>query len=200
MLCASFAPIRAAHAQDPEPPNGLLLIAKASLLDPNFQRTVVLVTQAQDASTVGVILNRPTNLDVSRFFEPGVSTQNYREPVYFGGPVMRSAIVALLRSDSPPTASAFHVHKRVYLTMHPANIAALLQDPAQRYRLYAGFSGWAPGQLLNEFTRESWYVLAPDEDILFRKDTSGLWEELLARASGERAQFTRDPLSYAPVE
>lgn len=195
MLGASSAPFGAARAQQPEPANGLLLIAKASLLDPNFRRTVVLVTQAQDASTVGVILNRPTDMELSRFFEPGVPTQNYREPVYFGGPVMRSTIVALLQSDSPPAESAFHVHKRVYLTMHPANITALLQDPGRRYRLYAGFSGWAPGQLLSEFDRDGWHVLAPEEDILFRKDTSGLWEELLARASGERAASPRDGLA-----
>jgi len=185
-LLAALLLAAGAGAQQELPANGLLLVAKPGLEDSNFGRSVVLVTQTPDFHTVGVILNRRTR------------DEHRGQPLWFGGPVMPSAIVALLQSDSPPAAPAFHVHKRVYLTMHPANITALLQDPGQRYRLYAGFSGWAPGQLLNEFARAGWHVLAPDEEILFRKDTSGLWEELLARASGERAKFTRDRLSYNP--
>ena len=90
-----------------------------------------------------------------------------------------------------PAAAAFHVLKNVYLTMHPENIAQLLAAPAAQYRLYAGFSGWAPRQLESEFTRDDWYVLPADAAMLFRKSTDGLWEELLERATG-RGPRTRD--------
>jgi hypothetical protein len=93
-----------------EPPNALLLVAKPGLIDPNFSRTVVLVTQAEDASTVGVILNRPTT---GRHQRTG-------EPIYSGGPVMPRTIVALFRSESAPPAPSFHVLQGVYLSMHPA--------------------------------------------------------------------------------
>ena len=170
--------------------NGLFLIAKPTLTDPNFARTVVLVTQADDASTVGVIVNRPTRLRLSQILPAEADTQNYRDWVYEGGPVMRESIVALFTSAGRPEAAAFHVLKDLYLTMHPANLRRLLADPGARYRLYAGFSGWAPGQLQSEFMRDGWYVLNADEETIFRNSPDGLWEELLERAMrvGPRAQ------------
>lgn len=172
-----------AHAQQNLPPNGLFLIAKPALLDPNFARTVVLVTQTVDASTVGVIINRPTSLALSEFLSQEFPTQNYRDPIYFGGPVMRQAIVAVYRSETVPAATAFHVLKNVYLTMHAENLKLLLATPGRQYRLYAGFSGWAPRQLESEFMRDGWYVLPADEAMVFRKSTEGLWEELVERAA-----------------
>lgn len=171
-----------AAAQQNLPANGLFLVAKPSLLDPNFAKTVVLVTQAEDASTVGVIVNRPSTLKLSQFLSPEFQTQNYRDPIFVGGPVMRQAIVAVYHSDAVPEAPAFHVLKGVYLTMHSDNIQKLLADPKARYRLYAGFSGWAPRQLESEFMRDGWYVLPADEATVFRGDAEGLWDELVERA------------------
>lgn len=172
-----------ALAQQDLPANGLLLVAKPSLSDPNFTRTVVLVTQIEDGGTVGVILNRPTTVKLKEFLSGEFDTSNYRDPVYLGGPVMRQALVVLYRSEARPAAAAFHVLKNVYLTMHPDNIAPLLADKnAARYRVYAGFSGWAPNQLESEFMRDGWYFLPADEATVFRADTESLWQELLERA------------------
>jgi putative transcriptional regulator len=173
----------AAPAQQPAPPNSLLLVAKPSLVDPNFTRTVVLVTQAEDASTVGVILNRPLQEKLQAFLPQDLSGENYRDRVFQGGPVMRRVILSVFRSETPPQAPAFPVLKGVYLTMHPANIKALLANPASQYRLYAGFSGWAPNQLQSEFMRDGWYVMPADAETVFRRDTEGLWEELIRRAT-----------------
>jgi putative transcriptional regulator len=164
-----------AAAQQDLAANGVLLIAKPELDDPNFSRSVVLVTQAPDYSTVGVILNRPTTVR----FEG--------KPVWMGGPVMRQVVVALFRSEAAPPAAAFHVLKHVYLSMHPQIVDALIADDKARYRLYGGFAGWAPRQLESEFEREGWYVLPADEATIFREDTRGLWEELVARATGPGA-------------
>src|SRR5262245_11706145 len=163
----------AAAAQGEEPPNAILLVAKAGMPDPNFRETVVLVTQTADSSTVGVILNRPT----------GERHPQSAEILYFGGPVMREVVVALFRAERPPKASAFHVLKNVYLSMHPENVEPLLdQPPGARYRLYRGFAGWSPRQLESEMQRGDWHVLAPSEEIAFRRDTSRLWEELEKKA------------------
>ena len=177
LLAAAVAP-----AQQNQRPNSLFLVAKPSLADPNFARTVVLVTQTEDASTVGVIVNRPTRLRLQQLLSREFHTENYRDPIYAGGPVMRQAIVAVFRSESVPQAPAFPLLKDVYLTMHPDNIKKLLEDPSARYRLYAGFSGWAPRQLESEFMRDGWYVLPTDEATLFRSGTDGLWEELVDKA------------------
>jgi len=166
-----------AWAQAPEPqPNSVLLVARPELADPNFRETVVLVTQVADASTIGVILNRPT---------PQRHTQT-AEPVFAGGPVMRGVLVALFRAQTAP-AAAFPVLKGVYLGMHPDNIKRVLESGAQR-RLYSGFSGWMPNQLQSEMQRDGWYVLPATEELLFRDDTSGMWRELLEKARGARTQ------------
>jgi putative transcriptional regulator len=174
---ALLLPFAVAAQPQAEAPNALLLVAKPTLADPNFRETVVLVTQAADASTVGVILNRP----LARTHE------RTGETLYLGGPVMREVLVALFRSEQAPEASAFHVLKGIYLTMHPHNIEALLEERRREYRLYAGFSGWAPGQLQSELERDGWYVLAPSETLLFRPDTRGMWDELVRKARGRVA-------------
>lgn len=177
-----------ALAQQDAPPNGLFLVAKPSLLDPNFRQTVVLVTQTPDASTVGVIVNRPSKLKLAQFLPDEAAVPNYRDAVYAGGPVMREALVAVFRSETTPAAAAFHVLKGVYLTMHPINIQALLADPSRSYRLYAGFSGWAPRQLEGEIERDGWYLLPADAESVFRMDTATLWEELVKKAAKPRPQ------------
>jgi len=171
-----------AHAQQHLPANGVLLVAKPSLTDRNFSRTVVLVTQTEDGGTVGVIINRPTTLKLSQFLSEELPTGNYREPIFFGGPVMLKALVSVFRSATPPAAPAFHVLKDVYLTMHPDNIERLLNDATARYRIYAGFSGWVPRQLESEMMRDGWYFLPADEATVFREKTDGLWEELVEQA------------------
>ena len=177
VLLVAYFSVAVAAAPEPEPAKGVLLVAKPGLADPNFRESVVLVTQALDGSTVGVILNRP----LPRKHEKTGDT------VYFGGPVMREVLVALFRSERAPEASAFHVLKGVYITMHPQNIEQLLARPGGRYRLYAGFSGWAPGQLESELAREGWYVQPASADLVFRKDTSGMWDELVRKARGRVA-------------
>ena len=181
-----------AHAQQDLPANGIFLIAKPTLADPNFAKTVVLVTQTENASTVGVIINRPSTLGLSQFLSDEFPTRNYRDPLYLGGPVMRQAIVAVYRSETVPAAAAFHVLKNVYLTMHADNLKQMLSTPGATYRLYAGFSGWAPRQLESEFTRDDWIVLPAEEEMLFRKNVDGIWQELVDRA------LSRGPRTHSP--
>jgi putative transcriptional regulator len=183
-----------AAAQQNLPANGLFLVAKPSLTDPNFARTVVLVTQTEDGGTVGVILNRPTELKLSLFLSQEFNTTNYREPIFLGGPVMRQALVVVFRAETAPAAPAFHVLKDLYLTMHPDNIERLLVDPAARYRVYAGFSGWAPNQLQSEFMRDGWYFLPAEEAMVFRESADGQWEELVERAKSLGPRVRNDAL------
>ena len=138
--------VAGAQAQQ-EPPNGVLLVAKPGLADPNFGQTVVLASQSADGST-------------------------------------------LFRSERAPGAAAFHVANGIYLSMHPRNLENLFGDPAARaggYRLFTGFAGWAPGQLQRELARGDWFVLPASAGLLFRDDTSGMWEELVRKARGRVA-------------
>lgn len=170
-LALVFAASAAAQPQA-APPNALLLVAKPSLRDPNFRETVILVTQARDFNTVGVILNRPGS----------AKNQESGRALGIGGPVLRSAVVALFEEDGVPASPAFPILKGIYLSMHPGILKSLLKDPGRRYRLFSGFSGWAPRQLESEMKRGGWYMLPATKDVLFREDTRGLWRELLEKA------------------
>jgi putative transcriptional regulator len=201
LLCAAvLAAAPPARALTPEPiePNAVLLVAKPTLLDPNFSHTVVLATRTPDAGTVGVILNRPTPFKASDVLPSDLPAENYRDSIYFGGPVLLKAIVAVFHADEQPAAPAYHVLEHVYLTVHRDIIEALLREPGQRYRLYMGFSGWAPRQLESEMMRKDWYVLPADEQTIFRADTRELWTELQRKASAERVALPAGVFARAP--
>ena len=169
-----------------DPANGILLVAKPGLPDARFRDAVVLVTQTKEFQTVGVILNRPTPTKLRELW-PEAPQDGYAGPVHFGGPVMPRTLVALFKSDAAPDAPAFHVLKGVYLSMHPKVVEPLLARPGAPVRVFAGFSGWAPRQLEDELRGSSWYVLPASEEVLFRKNTVGMWEELLDKALRKRA-------------
>ena len=180
------------------PANAVLLVARPDLPDPRFRETVILATQAPDGSTVGVILNRPTSLSLSDIVTEDLAdlAEGYEDPVYYGGPVLGRTLVALFEADEAPAAPAFHVLKDAYLSMHPALIESLLSQDEAGYRLYAGFSGWAPGQLRREVERGDWYIVPATPDLLFRDDTKQMWNELLEQARGRRV--SADPLAILP--
>jgi putative transcriptional regulator len=173
-------------------PNGVLLVAKPGLPDPNFSETVVLVTRSDQGNPVGVVLNRPDTRSLAEIAPRLHGAQNFTQTVYAGGPVLREVIVALYKSEAPSAETAFRVLPQVYLTLHPAIIERLLAAPVPEMRLYSGFSGWAPQQLEAEIASGGWYVLPASEAIVFRRDTSSLWAELVAKASGARTAIERD--------
>ena len=176
-------------------PNGILLIARPGMPDPNFSETVVLVTWTDDASTVGVVLNRPSARRLADVAPNWPGAEDFREQIYYGGPVMRQVLVAVFESQDQPKEHAFRVLPHLFISMHPRILEPLIARPAARLRLYAGFSGWAPRQLEAEIDRGTWYTVRATEDVIFRKDTAGMWQELVEKARGSRT--SRD--SPAPI-
>jgi len=176
IVCALLVAALPAAAQQAQPANGVLLVARPGMQDERFARSVVLVTQLEDGQTLGVILNKPT------------SARHEGRPLWFGGPVLPRSVVALFASAEPPQVPAFHVLNNVYLSMHPQIVDRLLAGEGGRYRLYSGFSAWMPRQLAQELEGDAWYVLPAEEALLFREDMDGLWDELVARAAGPRTK------------
>lgn len=174
-------------------PNGILLVARPDMPDPNFSETVVLVTWTEDASTVGVILNRPSRQRLVDIAPSWPGAEDFKQQIYAGGPVMRQVLVAVFESQDEPKARAFRALPHVYLSMHPGNLEPLIARPPARMRLYAGFSGWAPRQLESEVDRGTWFMLRATEDVIFRKDTAGMWRELVEKAQGSRTSLELRP-------
>ena len=174
-LAAALAYSAAAGAQQTA-----LLIARPGLPDPNFRESVVLVTQDENENAVGIIINRPTPRSLASVL-PGDRFRRFSDPVFFGGPVGLEGMYALFRAPSPPGA-AIKMLSDVFLALHPETVEKLMDKPPADIRVYSGYSGWGPMQLRGEIERGDWYVMQPDAELLFVKETKGLWDRLVRKA------------------
>ncbi|MFH1604762.1 MAG: YqgE/AlgH family protein [Pseudomonadota bacterium] len=181
LLCALLGSIPLTWAQTEKAPNGVFLIAKPTLVDPNFRRSVVLVTQMPDGGSVGFIVNRPGQHSLAQILPDNEVLKRYTEPLYLGGPVEAAGLFAIVRTKKSPQG-ALRVLDDLSFVMDPAVVEKVLGAPPEQVRFFSGYSGWAPGQLAAELSLGGWYVLNADADTVFRKDTGTLWEELLGRA------------------
>src|SRR5512142_2192242 len=92
-----------ARAQDDD---AMLLVAHPGFRDLDYRQTVLLAAPAPNGGHVGVILNRPTRRSLASLFPEHEPSKKVLEPVYYGGPFSRGALVALVRSDSAPGAGS----------------------------------------------------------------------------------------------
>jgi putative transcriptional regulator len=170
----------------------VFLIAKPGMPDPNFRETVVLVTQAEGAEATGVIINRPTNRSLAEML-PSERFKRFKDPIFFGGPVAPQGLFAVFQADKF-SGAAVTMLPGLYLAIVPDSIDALLNEPPPKIRFFAGYSGWAPGQLQGELDRGDWLVVDAEADPVFLKDTSRLWQDMVRRASAVRADGRADAL------
>lgn len=179
-------------------PTGVLLVAKPSVADPNFARTVIAVAQASDGAAIGVIVNRPLKQSLAELLPDQPELARFTEPLRVGGPVERTGLFALYAAPQP-VGESLTVSGRVHLALFPPDVERLLASPPQRLRFFAGYSGWGPGQLAAEIDRGDWWVMEASEELAFREDTRGLWEELRNRASQIRTRFTPEAKPLVPT-
>jgi putative transcriptional regulator len=169
---------------------GHLLIASPQLADPNFARAVVLITEHGDDGAMGIVLNRPSEAEVESVI-PDLGDVVGAEPIFVGGPVQPDALV-VLGEFSDPAKAAWIVVADVGLVSAQAELEEL-PEAVRRGRVYAGFSGWGPGQLESELEEEAWIVEAPLPGELFPDDPETLWSDVLDRKGGEYALVARMP-------
>jgi putative transcriptional regulator len=143
---------------------GKLLVASPALLDPNFARTVVLITEHSDEGAMGIVLNRPSDAAVDAVV-PELAEIAGGEPVWVGGPVQPEALV-LLAEFSDHGAAAWIVVADVGLASADVGLDELAAA-VRRGRVYAGYSGWGPAQLEAEMEVDSWIVEPPLPAELF---------------------------------
>jgi putative transcriptional regulator len=197
MLCRSFlvcALLLVMHiaraAEDESLANGILLVARPELTDPNFRETVVLITQpVAGGGPLGVILNRPTEFRLSQLLPSAGAIPEQFDHIYVGGPVARNQIIYLVHTEER-FDQGLPVLDNVYL----AGDAQLVKDivaakiKAKALRAYAGYAGWAPRQLQGEISAGGWYMLPADAATIFAADTASLWRELIRRITQRSTQ------------
>ncbi len=169
---------------------GKLLIASPALVDPNFARTVVLITEHNDEGAMGVVLNRPSETAVDEV-APELAGLVTGEPVFIGGPVQPQALVVLAEFNDIQ-AAAWIVAADVGFVSAQTESDDLARA-IRRGRVYAGYSGWGEDQLEAELAEEAWIVEPPMPAELFPDDPLLLWQGVLARKGGQFALIARMP-------
>jgi putative transcriptional regulator len=168
---------------------GVLLVASPSLEDPNFRESVVLVVQHGPEGTVGLILNRSTNVLLSKALPDIPVLKGTSHRLFAGGPVEPTRFLLLLRLKVPP-ADARSVFDGVYLGRTPGVLERIMTQakPTETFRAFAGFATWAPRQLEAEMLLGAWGVLPPDSVGIFDKDPAVLWSDCLSRLQAPRGE------------
>jgi putative transcriptional regulator len=181
-------PFAGAQGQD----DAIILIAHPAFRDLEYRQTVLVAAPAPNGGHVGVILNRPTRRSLGSLFPEHEPSKKVAEPVYYGGPFSRGALVALVRGDNAPGAGSVLLMKNLYLAFRANTIDHVIETTPNDARYCVGYVGWRPGELRSEIDRGLWSVSNADLEVIFRKDTEGLWEELFQQSKRIRAALPPD--------
>jgi len=186
-LLACVAPWTASAQSQDDDNAAVLLVAHPDFRDIDYLRTVLLAAPAPNGGHVGVILNRPTKRSLASLFPEHEPSKKVVDPVRYGGPFSRGALVALVKSDASPGPGSVHFMRNLYMAFRVNTIDQVIETRPNDARYYGGYVGWRPGELKSEIERGIWSVLSADVDVVFRKDTDSLWEEMLQQTRRIRA-------------
>src|SRR5579862_1604321 len=166
------------------------LVARDGLPDPNFGNSVVLMTPSEGEGSLGIIVNKPTRIPLSKLFPDLPKLANLDDRVFFGGPVSLQSVSFVFRADKAPE-DALEIMKGVYISSDNDLLRTLLgrDKPTENLRIFIGYAGWAPGQLEGEVSRGDWHRLDADARSLFERRPESLWHDLDFKASATKALF-----------
>ena len=167
---------------DMQPAAGSLLIASATLVDPNFARCVLVILESNDDGSLGVILNQPSETPVDEVLDQWRDVVNPPGVLFRGGPVELNAALAIgtvVSADDPPLGlrQVSVSLGMVDLDGSPDDLLGLLDG----LRIYAGYAGWGSGQLDAELAEGSWHVVPAQAGDLFSDRPDRLWRNILRR-------------------
>ncbi len=170
----------AALPKELAPAKGTFLVASPRMSDPRFSYSVILLLEHGEDGTLGLIINKDTEIPLSRVLPDLDVGGSDDHKLYLGGPVGRDLLIYLARSEEPPERSS-HLMGDVYFGGDKVVLEQLLKEKKddKELRLFSGHSGWAPGQLASELARKDWKVLPADAYTVFDRDLDHLWLDLI---------------------
>ena len=158
---------------------GSLLLAYPGMGDPNFQRTVILLSaHSPGEGSMGVVINRPLNKTLADI-DPDMQSDPLAEiPIYQGGPVQPDQLI-LSAWEWSPLESVF----RLFLGIDPDKARYLQQNHNMHLRAFLGYAGWGQGQLEEELAENTWIACRINEKTIPHEDGLRLWKNLLESIS-----------------
>lgn len=171
---------------------GALLIAEPSMLDPNFRRAVILLCDHNPEGSFGLILNRPTDLQVAEVLVEPIGLDHR---LFVGGPVQPDTL-HFLHAYPDEIADAVQVADGVAWGGPFDDVAQRITMgalEAARFRFFAGYAGWGAGQLQGEIEEDSWIVVPASRAYVFEHAVESLWRDLILAQGGQTALFVNYP-------
>jgi len=160
------------------------------LIDPNFNRTVVLLCTHGEEGAFGLVVNRPlvTSGRVVVSLDPPVSTECELE-IWVGGPVdPQSSRMLVGRENGGDLGDGLRIADGLYLSTSSDLLRRLLERQAPpRTRLVVGYSGWGPGQLEAELRESAWLIGEIDRELIFGTPPGQMWETAIRRLGADPA-------------
>ncbi|HZO03009.1 MAG TPA: YqgE/AlgH family protein [Burkholderiales bacterium] len=180
--CAIAAIAWSSPARPAELSDSIVLVAKRQLQDKLYGSTIVLARSIGADRHVGFIINKPTQITLGKLFPRHEPSRKVTDPVFLGGPVGPEVIFALVQGRESPGGRSLRILDDLYLAIDSEVVDRVIEKQPAQARFFAGMVLWRPGELDEEIRRGLWYLQDPKADMVLRKSTEGMWEELLGRA------------------
>ncbi len=175
------------------PGKGDLLISEPYLPDPNFERSVILLCEHNEEGSFGFVLNQKSKLSLAEVIEDAPDAEL---PLFIGGPVQQDTLHFIHRSAKLSEESR-EIAEGVYWGGDFEQLLFLLdtgQISADEVRIFIGYSGWSPGQLVDELEAKSWIVNKNTRpEFIFDYSYDELWREILKNMGGRYRMFSNFP-------
>ncbi len=165
---------------------GSLLLAHPAMKDPNFRRSVVLMSSHNAEGAIGVVLNRPLGKRLGELSGDFALRPLASIPLFTGGPVQTEQLVLAawqIRDDG----------FRLHFGIDPDKAEELMAEEDTQVRGFLGYSGWSAGQLEKEMKVRTWVVVDVPEDLLTQSQDENLWRIVLSREGAEWQLLAGEP-------
>jgi len=172
------------------------LIAMPALDDPNFSRTVTYVCAHNEEGAMGIVINRPLNIDLGEVLTqmelestvPGINTRT----VFQGGPVHRDRGFIIHR-PAKDWGSTIRVTDQIAISTSREILAAISKGEGPDDLLVAlGYAGWGAGQLEEEIARNSWLSGPADLEIIFNAPPAHRWTRAAAHLGVDLSRLSSE--------
>lgn len=172
----------------PDLAKGKILVASRRLTDPSFAETVILLLEYSRDGAMGVVLNRSTDISLATVLPEIKALKKRKEVVALGGPVGQEQILLLAHSPKQPE-HAQKVFGNCYIIVSQTALLHLMSGGAANVKLraFAGYAGWAAGQLDAEVSRNDWHVVPAEATTVFDTPPEKMWKELIHHSEFEWA-------------
>lgn len=173
-----------------------LIIAMPSLNDPNFKRAVAYIFEHNELGAMGIVINKPMNINVDRIFEmldiPVSEPSLSEHPVLYGGPIAREQGFLIHQEHKVGNGEIASKKHHIIISASKEDLITIPQQDYNRILVTLGYSGWEEQQLDQEILQNDWLVAPVDPKILFDTPYEERWEAAAASIGVDFSKLVSD--------